>query len=226
VKELRLAKAKTCERANALLETLVPEHNRRFAKPPRVTTDCHRRLGPGHRLESILSIRSERVVSNDYVVRFDNRHFQLLRPIYPGQRGGRVVVEERPGGALVIRFGKHELKYRELPRGEALGGSAPNPPEFDASAADAGSAERKRGSSGEPRSGIPPTPGRSGRTPAELYPPDGGAGDTPLPKKRPAETHPWRQPSQHKLAIQGSVSDFLDIRAVPNDVVHDWINEL
>ena len=156
VKELRLTKAKTCERANASLETLVPEHNRRFAKPPRVTTDCHRRLGPGHELESILSIQSERVVSNDFVVRFANRHFQLLKPIDPGQRGGRVVVEERPGGGLVIRFGTHELKYRELTRAEAREGSAPKPPEFDAPAADAGGSSGKRGSSGEPRPGRPP----------------------------------------------------------------------
>ena len=196
VKELRLANAKTCERANALLEKLVPEHNKRFSKPPAVTTDCHRRLGPGHKLESILSIQSERVVSNDYVVRFENRHFQLLKPIYPGQRGGRVIVEERARGELVIRFGTRVLNYRELLRGESLGGSAPKPPEFDASAADAGEnpAQRKRGPVGEPRpAGIPPTAGRSGRTPAEPYPPDGGTGDTPKGPHRPAETHPWRK---------------------------------
>ena len=142
---------------------MLPEHNERFSKAPAVTADDHRRLGPGHKLESILSIRSERVVSNDYVVRFANRHFQLLKPIYPGQRGGRVIVEERASGELVIRFGKHALNYRELPRGEALGGSAPKPPEFGASAADAGEkpAKRERGSVGEPRpAGRPPTADR------------------------------------------------------------------
>src|ERR1044071_6523268 len=66
VKELRLAKAKTCEAANAVLEKLVPDHNRRFAKPPRQPNDAHRRLGPGHRLEAILSVQVERVVRNDY----------------------------------------------------------------------------------------------------------------------------------------------------------------
>jgi hypothetical protein len=114
VKELRLAKSKTCEQANAVLATLVPDHNRRFAKPARQPTDGHRRLGPGHRLESILSIQTERVVSNDYVVRFANRHFQLLPPAHPGERGGRVVIEERLDGSLAIRFGKHDLPYREI----------------------------------------------------------------------------------------------------------------
>lgn len=112
VKELRLARAKTCEQANAVLERLVPDHNRRFARAASRPTDAHRRLGPGHRLESILSIQVERVVSNDYVVRFGNRFYQLLPPVYPGERGGRVVVEVRRDGAVAIRFGTRYLPYR------------------------------------------------------------------------------------------------------------------
>lgn len=119
VKELRLAKAKTCERANAVLERSVPDHNRRFAKAASKPTDAHRRLGAGHRLESILSIQAERVVSNDYVVRWANRHYQLLPPVHPGERGGRVVIEVRLEGSMAIRFGKRYLAYREV---EATGG--------------------------------------------------------------------------------------------------------
>jgi hypothetical protein len=54
------------------------------------------------------------VVSNDYVVRWSNRFFQLLPPVVPGLRGGRVVVEERRDGSVVLRFGTHRLKYREI----------------------------------------------------------------------------------------------------------------
>jgi len=180
-----------------MLAKLVPEHNRKFAKAAAKPTDAHRSLGPDHRLESILSVQCERVVSNDYVVRYANRHFQLLKPIYPGQRGGRVVIEERLDGSRVIRFGKHILNYEELPRAEALGGSAPKPPEFDALAADAsGDAPSKTGRSTAkaPRpAGIPPTAGRSGRTPAEPCPPDGEAKDTADSRKRPAKDHPWRK---------------------------------
>ena len=114
VKELRLAKAKTCEQANAVLEKLVPDHNRRFAKPALKPTDAHRRLGPSHRLESILSIQVERVVANDYVVRWANRFYQLLPPVHPGERGGRVVIEERLDGTVAIRFGKRYLEYKEI----------------------------------------------------------------------------------------------------------------
>ncbi len=114
VKELRLAKVTTLDQANDLLGRLVPEHNRRFARPPRQSADQHRPLGPGHRLEAILSVQAERVVSNDYVVRFENHFYQLLKPVYPGERGGRVVLERRLDGALAIRFAGHYLTYREL----------------------------------------------------------------------------------------------------------------
>jgi Helix-turn-helix domain len=88
VKELRLARARTCARANAVLDGLLPTHNRRFAVAPRVTADCHRGLGRDFDLPSILSVQHERVVSNDYVVRWSNRHYQLLPPTWPGLRGG------------------------------------------------------------------------------------------------------------------------------------------
>jgi hypothetical protein len=195
VKELRLAKVRTCEQANALLEKLLPAHNKRFAKPAGSPKDAHRGLGASLRLESILSIQSVRVVSNDYVVRLNNRFYQLLPPAYPGLRKGRVVIEERLDGVLAIRFGKHHLKYRELSTDERSGGSAPEPPEFDALAADASETNTGRGSSKAPRpAGMQPTGGRSGRTPAEPYPPAGTTADTPKPLKRPAENHPWRKP--------------------------------
>jgi hypothetical protein len=82
-----------------------------------VTTDGHRRLGPAHRLEAILSVQCERVVSNDYVVRWANRHFQLLPPAWPGLRGGRVVIEHRRDGATMVRFGSRYLSYREIEEG-------------------------------------------------------------------------------------------------------------
>jgi transposase len=78
VKELRLAGVTDCVAANAILERLLPGHNRRFSKPARQQGDAHRPLGPGHDLEAILSIQEERVVANDYTIRFRNRFYQLL----------------------------------------------------------------------------------------------------------------------------------------------------
>ena len=55
-------------------------------------------LGPAVLLAAILSVQEERVVSNDYTIRFRNRFYQLQPPVYPGERGGRVVVEMRLDG--------------------------------------------------------------------------------------------------------------------------------
>jgi helix-turn-helix protein len=207
VKELRLAGAKTVDEANTVLERVVPDHNRRFAKPARQSGDGHRSLGSAFHLAAILSIQEQRVVSNDYIIRFHNRFYQLQPPIYPGERGGRVIVETRLDGTMAIRFQKHYLKYDEVVAGTSLGGSAPKPPEFSALAADASGKEKGRASSTKARpSGVQPTAGRSGRTPAEPYPPDGARQSKPKAPWRPAEDHPWRNPSrrrQHELRTSG-----------------------
>ncbi|MFO0964010.1 MAG: hypothetical protein U0793_00290 [Gemmataceae bacterium] len=83
VKELRLAKAKTVAQANAVLEWLLPEHNRRFSVAP-AGQRWHRALGSGHVLAAIPAVQERRVVNNDYTIRFQNRLYQLDKPIYPG----------------------------------------------------------------------------------------------------------------------------------------------
>jgi hypothetical protein len=194
VKELRLAGVTTLAAANEVLQRLLPAHNRRFSKPAARPADAHRPLGPGHNLAAILSLQEERVVTNDYTIRFRNGLYQLLKPVYPGERGGRVVVELRLDGSLAIRFGEHYLKYQEIPG--AAGGSAPRPPEFSAWAADAseGAKEGRASATETSAPGVQPTGGRSGRTPAEPYPPAGAAKDTKKGRKGPAKDHPWRKP--------------------------------
>jgi transposase len=195
VKELRLAGASTLDQANAVLDRLLPAHNRRFAKPARDSGDAHRALGRAFDLAAILSVQEQRVVSNDYTIRFHNRFYQLLKPVYPGERGGRVVIEQRLDGSLAIRFQGHYLKYQELRPGSGLGGSAPKPPEFSAGAADAsGGEEGPAPGEGAGPAGVQPTAGRSGRTPAEPYPPGGGEEDSRKRASGPGKDHPWRKP--------------------------------
>lgn len=198
IKELRLAGVASREDGNALLEQLLPEHNRRFRKPAQRSEDAHRPLGPGHNLAAILSLQEQRVVSNDYTIRFRNRFYQLHKPVYPGQRGGKVVIELRLDGSMAIRFKGHYLKYQEIPLAGSTGGSAPRPPEFSALAADASAGEEEGRDSTEesPAPGVQPTGGRSGRTPAEPYLPDGAKDDSTKRPWRPAEDHPWRKPSK------------------------------
>jgi len=196
VKEMRLAGVVTVVQANELLERyLLPQYQERFTVTPRDTGDAHRALGPKHNLAAILSVQHERVVSNDYVIRFENRCYQLGKPIYPGERGGKVVIELRLDGTMAIRFGSRYLKWQAIEEQPAhLGGSAPQTPRSLAHSRPTPVEEEAGQPSGEGRpAGVQPTGGRSGRTPAEPYPPDGGAEDTKEGRYRPAADHPWRR---------------------------------
>ena len=194
VKELRLADVDNAADANEVLGRLLPGHNRRFSKAAREATDAHRPLGPSHDLAAILSIQEQRVVSNDYTVRFQNRFYQLLPPVHPGQRGGRVVIEQRLDGSMAIRFRDKYLRYREVLPGGCAGGSAPRPPEFNASTADATEENKGQASTSQAQPcGVQPVDGRWGRTPAEPYPPDDATNHSEKKRYRPAEDHPWRK---------------------------------
>jgi hypothetical protein len=198
VKEMRLAKVRTIAQANELLEGyLLPQHRERFTVAPASSADAHRALGRAYNLAAILSVQHRRVVSNDYVVRLDNRWYQLGKPVYPGERGGKVVIELRLDGTTAIRFGGRYLNWQEItPAAGSSGGRCPpGPPEFSALAADAsaGGEEGRDSGKGSPAPGVQPAGGRSGRTPAEPYPPDGGGEGNKKGPYRPAANHPWRR---------------------------------
>jgi transposase len=212
VKELRLAKAKTVDQANDVLERVLPDHNRRFNVPAADAGDAHRTLGSGHHLAAILSIQETRVVANDYAIRFENRLYQLEKPIYPGERGGKVIIELRLDGTMAIRFGNRYLKYQEIvARPAAVKDStavdATGNESSCAGSALPGLGQELRGESKKdeasaneaPPSGVKPTNGRSGRTPAEPYPPVGEDKATTPGPYRPAADHPWRRgfPGRH-----------------------------
>ena len=79
IKEMRLAGISSMEKANPFLrDVYFPKHNARFAVAPASPIDVHRPLLKVHRLHEILSLRSPRVLANDFTLRFQHRRFQLL----------------------------------------------------------------------------------------------------------------------------------------------------
>jgi len=196
VKELRLAGVTTGDQANALLEErLLPHWQEHFTVAPGQSRDAHRAVGPKHNLAAILSIQERRVVANDYTIRFQNRVYQLGKPVWPGERGGKVVIELRLDGTMAIRFGGRYLNYHEVgARGEALGVPPPDPRSLAPSRPTPGGEKSVPASVEEAgTAGVQPAGGRSGRTPAEPYPPDGAGQDTRTGPQRPAANHPWRR---------------------------------
>ena len=106
VKGMRQAGVRTLAAANAYLEQkYLPLWNRRFTVEPANATDAHRPLRGEHDLAAILSHVEERVVANDYTIRYHQKIYQIARAdLRPGLRGATVRVEERGDRSVWVRF--------------------------------------------------------------------------------------------------------------------------
>jgi len=117
VKALRREKIRELGAANRFLEAkFLPAFNRRFARRAAQAGDLHRCVPRGVDLARVLSIREERVVQNDWTLRFENRWFQLAEVHQRLALAGRsVTVCQRLDGRLELLYGGRALSYRELP---------------------------------------------------------------------------------------------------------------
>jgi len=78
VKEMRLHGISTLEAANAFLPQFLNRYNQRFAKLPVAAVDAHREvMHDDVELDLMLSFQSERLVSKNLEVRFNNKVYQL-----------------------------------------------------------------------------------------------------------------------------------------------------
>lgn len=207
VKELRERKADTIEQANQVLqEHFLPLFNRRFTVKPASGNDAHRPIQPKMDLAAILCPHDTRVVGNDYTFRLDNCTYQLLPPACPGLRKGRLTIERRLGGSMHVRFKGRYMKYQPAPEpappaqpanapdtvAQNLGALPPAPRSLSLSRIPADNTKGRATEATQP-SAVHPTVRRSGRTPAEPYPPDGTNTVTTKTPYRPPPTHPWRK---------------------------------
>lgn len=116
VKKLRRRGIVSQQAANVYLrEEYLPEHNERFARRAARPEDYHRRAPRGEELDRIFRLESERVVSEDRVVRYANRYLQL-----EGRSGAaavaksKVLVCEGRHGDLSIEFRGQALGWKEI----------------------------------------------------------------------------------------------------------------
>ena len=117
VKKLRRKQIGSHGEANAYLEEeYLPEHNRRFGRAAARREDYHRRAPRAAELDKIFRLESERVISDDWVVRYENRFFQLepeSRNYAPAR--GKVVVWEWADGRVGIEYRGRAVRWREIP---------------------------------------------------------------------------------------------------------------
>jgi hypothetical protein len=103
VSELRLAKAKTLEQAQAVLERYLPEHNRRFAKPAKALP-AWRKVG-ALQIQRALCFKQQRTVAKDNTISFEGTMLQIPKTSpFRSYANRRVEVHVLLDGAVEIFY--------------------------------------------------------------------------------------------------------------------------
>ena len=116
IKKMRLEGIADYAAANRYLdEQYLAEHNAKFACEPTAGADFHRRLPKRLDLNWVFCLEHERVVSNDWVVRYQNRFLQLQPTRRQGVAPGtRLRVEQARDGALRVMHADDEIQFAEI----------------------------------------------------------------------------------------------------------------
>jgi hypothetical protein len=115
VKKLRRKAIADREAANAFLAAEYwADHKQRFARPPASSENFHVMIPRGLRLDAVFRLEDTRTVSNDWVVRYDNRYFQLARQSHRPPARATVQVYEACDGQIEIRYRDRAMRYAEL----------------------------------------------------------------------------------------------------------------
>jgi len=116
IKKMRRKKIGTHEGANEYLQgEYLAEHNERFRCAAAEAEDYHRRAPTAAELREVFRLESERVIGNDWVVRYNNRLFQVQaqsRQYAPAQ--GKVAVCEWQDGTVEIAYRGRKLPWKEI----------------------------------------------------------------------------------------------------------------
>jgi transposase len=115
VKKLRRLAIADAGAANGFLEqTYLPEHNHRFAVAPASAEDFHRRVPSPTTLDRVFQLEETRVLSNDWVVRYDTRYFQVVRQSGQAPARSTVVVREARDGTIELRYRGRLMRWTEI----------------------------------------------------------------------------------------------------------------
>lgn len=111
--ELRLAGARDLLSANQVLRRFLPDYNRRFGRAPAHAEKAWRPAPPN--LDRICCFLHERIVSNDNVVQWEGRRFQI--PPQPRRfsfAGARVQLVQDLAGRIAVYHGDTKLQVESL----------------------------------------------------------------------------------------------------------------
>jgi len=110
VKEMRLAEVTNIAESNTFLDGYLPEFNRMFAREAAQKADFHRPVVNKRELDTILSIKTDRALRNDFTISHNKKLYQIKSNI----RAKKVTIEERTDGTMHIIHNSQKLKYQEI----------------------------------------------------------------------------------------------------------------
>src|SRR5712691_1529158 len=114
--ELRLAQAQDLDSANVVLRQFVTDYNRRFARPPCESQPAWRPAPEN--LERICCFVHERIVSNDNVVQWEGRRFQIPQHARRFSfAGAKVQIYQALDGRVSLYYGQTRLQHSALAGG-------------------------------------------------------------------------------------------------------------
>jgi len=112
VKELRLQRISTAERANAYAPEFMTDFNRRFGVPPADPSDAHRPLLASQQLAHIFTLQTPRTVAQNLTLQYNKQVYQLVAPAGTRAfRGAQVVVAEDAQGRITLAYQGRQLAY-------------------------------------------------------------------------------------------------------------------
>src|SRR5712664_1850704 len=114
--ELRLARAMDLDSANAVLRKFIADYNRRFARQPREKETAWR--AAPQILDRICCLVHERMVSNDNVVQWQGRRFQIPQQARRFSfAGAKVQIYQALNGRVMLYYGDARLEHSAIPGG-------------------------------------------------------------------------------------------------------------
>lgn len=129
IKKLRRKGIQDYDAANAYLASeYFDGHNARFAIAPQSDEDFHVAVTRAMKLDEVFRLEETRVLSNDWVVRYANRFFQVTRQSRYAPARATVTVCEYEDGRLDIRYRGQRLAFTEIEPGVCVkSADAPKP---------------------------------------------------------------------------------------------------
>ena len=115
MKKLRRLGIADATAANAFLETTyLPEHNAASRRRPRRPTTFIGGRRVVSALDRMFQLEETRVLSNDWVIRYDTRYLQVARQSHQAPARSTVLVRENASGAIEIRYRERLMQWTEI----------------------------------------------------------------------------------------------------------------